>query len=87
MLRGHDPRPAAAGSTISADLGEQVFAAVLQKPFSWHLQHNTSNVLGYLTKDVEQVQRQYPGAASGGGELGNCCSERFADRPGTGRCW
>ena len=40
---------------IAADLGEQVFAAVLQKPFPWHLQHNTSNVLGFLTKDVDQA--------------------------------
>ena len=40
---------------IAAALGEQVFAAVLQKPFPWHLQHNTSNVLGYLTKDVDQA--------------------------------
>jgi ABC-type multidrug transport system fused ATPase/permease subunit len=40
---------------IAADLGEQVFAAVLQKPFPWHLRHNTSNVLGFLTKDVDQA--------------------------------
>ena len=40
---------------IAVDLGEQVFAAVLQKPFQWHLQHNTSNVLGYSTKDVDQA--------------------------------
>jgi ABC-type multidrug transport system fused ATPase/permease subunit len=40
---------------IAADLGEQVFAAVLHKPFSWHLQHNSSSVLGFLTKDVEIV--------------------------------
>jgi ABC-type multidrug transport system fused ATPase/permease subunit len=40
---------------IAADLGEQVFSAVLQKPFSWHLQHNSSSVLGYLTKDVDQM--------------------------------
>ena len=40
---------------IAADLGEQVFAAVLQKPFAWHLRHNSSQVLGYLTKDVDQV--------------------------------
>ena len=32
-----------------------MFAAVLYKPFPWHLQHNTSKVLGYLTKDVDQV--------------------------------
>jgi ATP-binding cassette subfamily B protein len=40
---------------ISADLGEQVFAAVLQKPFAWHLQHNSSSVLGHLTKDVDST--------------------------------
>ena len=40
---------------IAADLGEQVFAAVLQRPFAWHLDHNSRNVLGYLTKDVDQA--------------------------------
>lgn len=40
---------------ITADLGEQVFAAVLQKPFAWHLQHNSSSVLGHLTKDVDST--------------------------------
>jgi ABC-type multidrug transport system fused ATPase/permease subunit len=38
---------------IAADLGEQVFAAVLHKPFAWHLQHNSSSVIGHLTKDVD----------------------------------
>jgi ATP-binding cassette, subfamily B, bacterial PglK len=38
---------------IVADLGEQVFAAVLHKPFAWHLQHNSSSVIGHLTKDVD----------------------------------
>jgi ATP-binding cassette subfamily B protein len=40
---------------IAADLGEQVFAVVLQKPFAWHLEHNSSTVLGFLTKDVDQT--------------------------------
>jgi ABC-type multidrug transport system fused ATPase/permease subunit len=40
---------------IVADLGEQVFSEVLQKPFAWHLQHNSSTVLGYLTKDVDST--------------------------------
>ena len=40
---------------IAADLGEQVFAAVLQKPFAWHMQHNSSSVLGHLTKDVDST--------------------------------
>jgi len=40
---------------IGSDLGEQVFAAVLDRPYSWHLQHNSSTTLGYLTKDIDQV--------------------------------
>lgn len=40
---------------ITADLGDQVFEEVLQRPFSWHLEHNSSKVLGYLTKDVDQA--------------------------------
>jgi ATP-binding cassette subfamily B protein len=40
---------------IASDLGEQVFAAVLQKPFAWHMQHNSSRVLGNLTKDVDST--------------------------------
>ena len=40
---------------IAADLGDQVFAEVLRRPFAWHLQHNSSRVLGYLTKDVDQI--------------------------------
>lgn len=43
------------GALIAADLGDQVFAAVLARPFAWHLQHNSSSTLGYLTKDVDQV--------------------------------
>lgn len=40
---------------ITADLGDRVFQAVLERPFSWHLQQNSSTVLGHLTKDVDQV--------------------------------
>jgi ABC-type multidrug transport system fused ATPase/permease subunit len=40
---------------ITADLGDQVFASVLRRPFAWHVQQNSSSVLGYLTKDVDQV--------------------------------
>jgi len=40
---------------ITADLGEQVFAAVLLRPYAWHIQQNSSSTLGYLTKDVDQV--------------------------------
>jgi len=37
---------------ITADLGEKVFLAVLQKPFVWHLDNNSSLVLGRITEDV-----------------------------------
>jgi ATP-binding cassette subfamily B protein len=40
---------------IAADLGDQVFAAALSRPLAWHLQHNSSSVLSYLTKDVDQA--------------------------------
>jgi ABC-type multidrug transport system fused ATPase/permease subunit len=40
---------------ITADLGEQVFSAVLERPYIWHLRINTSAVLSYLTRDVEGV--------------------------------
>ena len=43
------------GALIAADLSEQVFAAVLQNPFAWHLEYNSSSVLGFLTKDVDQI--------------------------------
>jgi len=43
------------GALIAADLGDQVFSAVLNKPFHWHLENNSSRVLGHLTKDVDQV--------------------------------
>lgn len=46
---------------IAADLGEQVFTAVLDRPFAWHLEHNSSKVLGYLTKDVDQVNLSIQG--------------------------
>ena len=42
---------------IAADLGEQVFAAVLQRPFHWHLQHNSSTVLAYISNDVDRVRQ------------------------------
>jgi ABC-type multidrug transport system fused ATPase/permease subunit len=40
---------------ITADFGEQIFSAVLSRPYAWHLQHNSSMVLAYLTKDVDQL--------------------------------
>lgn len=43
------------GALITADIGNQVFAAVLRRPFSWHLGQNSSTVLSHLTKDVDQV--------------------------------
>ena len=43
------------GALIAADLGDQVFSAVLNKPFNWHLENNSSRLLGHLTKDVDQV--------------------------------
>ena len=46
---------------MGADLGDRVFAAVLQKSFPWHLQHNSSSVLGYLTKDVDVVSGSIQG--------------------------
>jgi len=49
------------GALIGSDLGEQVFAAVLEKPYSWHLQHNSSSTIGYLTKDVDQVYSSVQG--------------------------
>ena len=44
------------GALMAADLGEKVFAAVLQKPFAWHLKQNSSKVIGYLTKDVDHAK-------------------------------
>jgi ATP-binding cassette subfamily B protein len=43
------------GALITTDLGDQVFRGVLAFPYSWHIQQNSSNILGHLTKDVEQV--------------------------------
>jgi ATP-binding cassette, subfamily B, bacterial PglK len=40
---------------ISADIGERVFASVLQRPYSWHIRTNSSEVITYLTQDVGSV--------------------------------
>jgi ATP-binding cassette subfamily B protein len=40
---------------VTADLGDQVFAVVLQRPYAWHLRTNSSAVLSYLTQDVNAV--------------------------------
>jgi len=44
------------GALVAADLSDQVFSAVLRRPFAWHIQQNSSVVLGHLTHDVEQVR-------------------------------
>jgi len=49
------------GAMIGSDLGEQVFASVLDRPYSWHLQHNSSSTIGYLTKDIDQVYNSVQG--------------------------
>ncbi|MFM7642872.1 MAG: ABC transporter ATP-binding protein [Cyanobium sp.] len=41
---------------IVAELGERVFLAVLRQPFAWHLRHNSSSVLSFLTNDVQMAQ-------------------------------
>ncbi|WP_415399077.1 ABC transporter ATP-binding protein [Synechococcus sp. W4D4] len=38
---------------IAADLGEKVLRAAIHRPLTWHLNNNSSLVLGYLTKDVD----------------------------------
>ena len=40
---------------IAIDLSEKVFSAVLHRPFSWHIENNSSKVLGNITKDVDRV--------------------------------
>lgn len=40
---------------ITADLGEQVFAAVLQQPYPWHLRTNSSQILTNITGDVDTL--------------------------------
>jgi ATP-binding cassette subfamily B protein len=40
---------------IGADLGDKVLTAALARPLAWHLRHNSSTVLGHLTKDLEQA--------------------------------
>lgn len=43
------------GALIAADLGERVFTEILRRPYPWHLGHNSSTTLAYLTRDVDQV--------------------------------
>ena len=38
---------------LTADLGERAFSSVLARDYSWHLRTNSSEVLGFLTHDVE----------------------------------
>ena len=40
---------------ISSDLGYKIFSEILKRPYHWHLENNSSEVIGYLTKDVDQV--------------------------------
>jgi ABC-type multidrug transport system fused ATPase/permease subunit len=40
---------------ITADMGERVYAAVLARPYAWHLANNSSTVITYLTQDVNAV--------------------------------
>ncbi|WP_413404234.1 ABC transporter ATP-binding protein [Synechococcus sp. MIT S9510] len=42
---------------IAIDLSEKVFSAVLYRPFPWHIENNSSKVLGNITKDVDRVTR------------------------------
>ena len=40
---------------ITADMGERVYAAVLARPYAWHLANNSSTVITFLTQDVNAV--------------------------------
>jgi ABC-type multidrug transport system fused ATPase/permease subunit len=40
---------------VSADLAKMALESILDRPYSWHVAENSSNVIGYLTKDVDQV--------------------------------
>ena len=40
---------------LGADLGRQVLADVLQRPYAWHVRRNSSMVLGTLTNDVRAL--------------------------------
>jgi ABC-type multidrug transport system fused ATPase/permease subunit len=40
---------------ITVDLGAKVFAELMKRPFSWHVQHNSSKLLSYLMQEVDQV--------------------------------
>jgi ATP-binding cassette, subfamily B, bacterial PglK len=40
---------------ITRDIGKQVFEAVLNRPYPWHLWHNSSQTLSLVTQDVNQV--------------------------------
>ncbi len=40
---------------LTSDLGEKVFDNVIHRPYSWHLKHNSSETLGWITNDINQV--------------------------------
>jgi ABC-type multidrug transport system fused ATPase/permease subunit len=43
------------GASISSDIGEAVFERIVNMPYLWHIENNSSKILGNLTKDVDQV--------------------------------
>ena len=43
------------GSLINADLGKITFNSILNKPYEWHLQSKSHNIISLLTQDVERV--------------------------------
>lgn len=40
---------------ITTDIGDKVYSVILSKPYSWHLKTNSSEILTFLTKDVDTV--------------------------------
>ncbi|MEB3277009.1 MAG: ABC transporter ATP-binding protein [Cyanobacteriota bacterium] len=40
---------------IGADIGQQVLRTVLARPYRWHLQTNSSQTIGLLTKDISNL--------------------------------
>ena len=42
------------GSLISADLGKFSYKSILNKPYIWHVQSNSSNIISLLSQDVDR---------------------------------
>lgn len=40
---------------IGADIAQQVLRTVLDRPYRWHLQTNSSQIIGLLTKDISNL--------------------------------